>query len=267
MAGTAELLVTIESTPVDRGVLLWWLGGSSWVLKTRQALVYVDLFTGPAPTETLTPLTKAFEDLLDPAQIRRADLVLSTHKHIDHCHRESLQPIYEHTEAIFAGARSSAQLFAGWGFAPERIVSLAPGERHQQAGLDILAVPSQDCDDEQAIGFLIQTEGVTLLDAGDSLYFDGFADLGRALSIDVALLNYFTNPPGSDFVQTMTPGQVAQAALDLRAAVVIPKHWDIWKELRANPQDVARALRGSHVRTLIPQPGAAYAFPDWLERV
>ena len=58
----AGLLSTIEKKQVSHGIVLWWLGESSWVLKSPTSLVYVDLFTGPAPKETLSPLTKNYED-------------------------------------------------------------------------------------------------------------------------------------------------------------------------------------------------------------
>jgi len=255
-----NLLEEIESRQINKGVVLWWLGGSSYVLKTPQSLIYVDLFTGPAPSDTLTKLTKDIPDLIDPAEIKKADLVLSTHEHIDHCHQESLLPIYESTKAIFVGAPSSVKHFKAWGFDEQRIIELRPQQSFHLLDVNILAQPNKDCADKDAVSYLFQVGNICLFEGGDSLYFDEFKAIGKKWDIDIALLNYFTDPPDVEFVQTMVPSEVAQAAQDLGASILIPKHWDIWKELKANPADVAMELDGSSVTPLILKQGEEFEY-------
>lgn len=255
-----KLLEVINTTKTTNGIVLWWLGGSSWVLKSRETVIYVDLFTGPAPTNTITKLTKVTPDLVDPDMIMRVDVVLSTHEHIDHCHRESLMPIYRNTKAVFAGAYSSARLFEEWGIDESRMVRLKPFQEFNIPDVNIRATPSKDCADEDAVGFLIQTQGVTLFDSADSLYFPGFEEIGSMAQIDIALLNFFRDPPDLDMTTTMTPAEVVQAAIDLNAKIVIPKHWDIWEELKGDPFEVAELLKGSRIECKILEPGEAFRF-------
>ncbi len=243
-----DVLAGIENKIVKEGIVLWWLGGSSWVMKTPIALLYVDLFTGPAPKEALTPLTKNYADLISPGDVSKADLVLCTHEHIDHCHQASLVPIYQNTQAIFIGGPSSAKCYRGWGFEEKRIVELRPHQGFQRPGIDITALPSKDCVDVGAVAYLIQSGGIAVFDGGDSLYFDGFKEIGQEFAIDIAMLNFFRNPPDSEIVLSMTPPEVARAAQDLGARVLIPKHWNIWKELQDDPRKVISYLEGSSIR-------------------
>jgi L-ascorbate 6-phosphate lactonase len=255
-----NVLDSIEKREVQRGIVLWWLGGSSWVLKTSEACVYVDLFTGPAPTETLTPITRDKPDLIDPNDISDIDFMLSTHYHVDHCHRESLTPIYKNTNANFIGPVSSTKLFKEWGFSEERIVEIEPYQKIQDKRLTITAVPLQDVDDQFAVGYLFETAEVNLLDAGDTLYFDGLKDYGEKWEIDIALLNYFTNLPELDMKLSMTPSEVAQAAIDLKAKILIPKHWDIWTEMLADPKELDQHLSGSGIELKVLEAGKEFVY-------
>jgi L-ascorbate 6-phosphate lactonase len=256
----SELLELIETSLVERGAVIWWLGGPSWVMKTPEALLYVDLFTGPAPKETLTPLTKNYIDLIMPQTISKADLVLSTHEHIDHCHRESLLSIYQNTQAIFVGGMSSAKSFRSWGFKEKRIIELQPGQSYRQFGVLINALPNRDCVDPGAISYLIRTGDISVFDGGDSLYFDGFKGIGQRYQIDIALLNFFKNPPESNMILSMTPPEVAQAARDLQVKVLIPMHWNLWTELQDDPQKIREFLKNSSVRLEILSIGQAFKF-------
>jgi L-ascorbate 6-phosphate lactonase len=253
-----ELLKSIESRSVKGEIVLWWLGGSSWVMKTPEALLYVDLFTGPAPKETLMPLTKNYADLISPVEISQVDLVLSTHEHIDHCHRESLLPIYHNTRAVFVGGPSSTKCFRSWGFDEKRIVELQPYQRYQQSGVEIIALPSKDCVDPGAVSYLIQTGDIAIFDGGDSLYFDGFKEIGQKYEVDIALLNFFKNPP--EMTLSMTPPEVAQAARDLRAKILVPKHWNIWTELQDDPGKVKEYLEESPIQVKILSIGQELVF-------
>ena len=255
-----NLLQMIESREVEKGVVLWWLGGASYVLKTRQAIIYVDLFTGPAPTDTLTKLTKDIPDLISPPEINNADLVLSTHEHIDHCHRESLVPIYGNTKAIFVGPPSSVRHFKDWGFDDKRIVELRSSESFRYMDMHIQALPNKDIADEDALSYLLQIDEINIYEGGDSLYFDGFKSAGNQWDIDIALLNFFANPPELDIVPSMVPAEVAQAAKDLGVSYLIPKHWDIWKEMKGDPAEIVDALKGSSVNPIILQPGVEFVY-------
>ena len=148
------------------------------MLKSPTSLVYVDLFTGPAPKETLTPLTKNYEDLILPEEMTIADFVLSTHEHVDHCHYESLLPIYQNTKAKFVGGPSSVAKFKEWGFVEERIIVLAADERYHRGQIEFIALPNKDCVDPGVVSHLILTQGITLFEAETASILKGSKRLG-----------------------------------------------------------------------------------------
>jgi L-ascorbate metabolism protein UlaG (beta-lactamase superfamily) len=232
-----NLAKTIEQMRLDAGVMLWCLGGASVALKSPGATLYIDLFTGPSPEPDLH---KGIDDVIVPDDIHVADIVLCTHSDVDHCHRESLLPLVRNTTARFVGPRSCTRLFREWGIPAARIVELAPAEQFAYQDILITACDSNDYFDADAVTYLIRAAGVTLFEAGDTLYYSGFRRIGAQHKIDVALLNFAHNPP--DEVFYMPAGQVARAAQELGTRIVVPKHWDLWQEFRDDPTKLVPRL-------------------------
>ena len=128
--------------------------------------------------------------LILPEEITIADFVLSTHEHVDHCHYESLLPIYQNTKAKFVGGPSSVAKFKEWGFVEERIVLLAAYERYHRGQIEFIALPNKDCVDPGAVSYLILTQGITLFEGGDSLYFEGFKEIGHKWGVRHSLAEF-----------------------------------------------------------------------------
>lgn len=231
-------LAEIESNILPGSVVLWGLGGPSYAIRTHEAILYVDLFTGPSPRKDLVKLTA---NIIDPVQVCRAEAVLCTHVHIDHCHEGSLKPLYEQTDALFIAAKSCCDAMGKWGFSGARIVELAPGQQLNVKDVSITSVPSLDWSDPYAIGFIFQAQGVTLYESGDCMYFSGFQDIGQRWEIDVALLNYARNP-SPEFAPFMKPEEILKAAKEMRASRVLLKHWDLWQHTFASPGPVVELL-------------------------
>ena len=228
----------IEANVASGNVIVWGLGGPSVAIRTPDAILYLDLFTGPSPCEDLVKLTT---DIIDPNQVRNVDAVLCTHEHIDHCHEGSLGPLYRNTDALFVASKSCCHKMRDWGFAEERIAELAPGQHLEVKDVSITAVPSRDWADPFAIGFVLQAQGVTLYEAGDCLYFPGFRDIGRTWKIDGALVNWARNP-SSEVNIFMTPEEIVNAAKELSARRVLLKHWDLWQHTFASAEFLVKLL-------------------------
>ena len=232
------VLAEIERDVVQPCVTLWALGGPSIAVRTPQAVLYVDLFTGPSPREDLVKLTS---DIIDTRQVRRADAVLCTHVHLDHCHEGSLRPLHKHTDAIFIAPKSCCDALRKWGFEEGRVVEMLPGNHCSVRDVLITAVPTRDWSDPYAVGFVLEVQGVTLYDGGDCLYAAHFLDIGRQWEIDVALMNFARNP-SPDLTPFMEPEEVVQAAKDLRARRILLKHWDLWRKMFASPEHLIELL-------------------------
>lgn len=77
---------------------------------------------------------------LEPTTIRRVDAVLCTHKHLDHCHKESLSPIHSNTQTLFVAPLPAVKLELDWGFDRGGIREVKPGDKVSLRDVDIYAV-------------------------------------------------------------------------------------------------------------------------------
>lgn len=237
----------IEIYRVEEGVVIWYLGGPSVAIKTRETLIYLDLYTGPPPEPDLV---KAIPEVIDPEAIRRADAALSTHHDPDHCHRPSLECLHRNTSALFMGPKSCCKLYREWGFDAKRVRQISPGESLQVGDITVHALSSKDVFDPDAVTYLLEAAGVKIFDSGDTLYFSEMAEIGRRWELEIALLSFAKNPEGE--VYYMDEEQVLMAARDLGAKIVIPKHYDLWEQFTADPRPVIERLisQGHEARIL-----------------
>ncbi len=236
----------IESYSAERGVAIWSLGGPSLAIRSSQSLVYVDLFTGPAPIG----LTKGIPEAMDPAAIRWSDIALSTHQHEDHCHQLSLSLLHQNTASLFLGPASCNRLYRDWGFDLARTRLLAPWESFIKGDFTVHALPSKDDFCPDALCFLLEVGGVKIFEGGDSFYFPEMAKIGQRWEIDIAFLNYARNPP--DKLYYMDEEAVLKTAHDMGAGILMLKHYDLWVEAAVDPVPLLEQLRaeGHNARVL-----------------
>jgi len=76
-------------------------------------------------------------------------------------------------------------------------------------------------------GFVVEADGTRIYHAGDSAWFDGFAEIGRRFpDIDAALLPIGAYEPGWFMEHNhLTPEQAGEAFLATGARMLIPMHW------------------------------------------
>ncbi len=219
---TRDFLDEIESTTVEQGVLLWALGGPSFALRTPNTLLWIDPYFGGTPPDSPPGLHRALAVPLDPAWIRRADAVFSTHEHIDHCHRESLLPIAAHTQARFIASRASAALMLEYGIPPERIERVAHGDTTQVSDVQIHVYDTNDPAATNPVGFVLTCQGVSLFFAGDTQDTPLLDAVGHNHRLDAALLAY-----GEPWY--LNADNLLRAAQRLKPRTLIPFHWEIWR--------------------------------------
>jgi L-ascorbate metabolism protein UlaG (beta-lactamase superfamily) len=228
----------IDSYPVTKGMVIWFLGGPSLAIRTPQLVIYLDLFTGPSPVPAVT---KAIPEVIDPEAIRRADLAISTHHDEDHCDRHSLSWLHRNTSTEFLGPVSCNKLYREWDFDPARTKKIAADESFSLGDVSIFALPAKDVFDPDAVSYVIEGGGVTLFDGGDSLYFPGMAEIGERWDLDLAILSYAKSPP--DKVIYLDEDTVLKAAEDLHPRILILKHYDLWQEFAVDPRPLVERLR------------------------
>jgi len=87
----SELLQQIENSPCERPAI-WWLGHSSFVLKYRSSIFYIDPYLSDSLSPSRPRLT---EPPVRPDRITHASLVLCTHAHADHLDPGTVPAILE----------------------------------------------------------------------------------------------------------------------------------------------------------------------------
>ena len=172
---------------------------------------------------------------IDPFQISdgpKADIILITHEHFDHCSPDDVAKIQQPGTIIITEKDSVPKLTGD-----VRVV--APGESITIDDVKIEAVSAYNTDkdfhpkENGWLGFIVEIDGVRIYHAGDT---DVIPEM-KSLQADVALL-----PVSGTYV--MTADQAVIAALDVNAKVTIPMHFGAIVGDSADADSFKSALEG-----------------------
>jgi L-ascorbate metabolism protein UlaG (beta-lactamase superfamily) len=218
---------------------LTYFGHSCFLVETRQARLVLDPFFNENP---LSPIKS--KDI-------RCDYVLLTHGHDDHS-ADALE-IAQRCDATIVANFEIAEYFAAKG---AKTHGMNPGGAftfpfgrvkltiaHHTSSLGSALNPIYL---GTACGLVVQADGKTLYDAGDTALFLDMQLIGRP-GLDAALI-----PIGDNF--TMGP-EDAIAALDfLKPKVAVPIHYNTWPVIAQDPHAFASRARqsGHHVQAMSP---------------
>ena len=153
---------------------------------------------------------------IDPWKVKdgeKADLILITHSHHDHCSPEDVAKIRKAGTEIVTVADCGSKF-------PGKVCAVAPGDRVTVHGIPVEAVPAYNIGKafhpkaNGWAGFVITVEGTRIYHAGDT---DRIPEMDR-VEADMALL-----PIGGTY--TMTASEAAEAAISIAPQTAIPMHW------------------------------------------
>ena len=211
------------------GILIKWLAHASFQIKTDGKIIYVDLEKNSKATE-------------------KADLILVTHSHTDHCDVDKIKNVRKEKTVIIA-PEDCVSMIGG------NVKTLKLGEETSVDNVTVKAVEAYNYKRFRSpgkpyhpkgfgVGYLIKAEGKTIYHAGDTDYIPEMQKLGP---IDVALL-----PSGGTY--TMDNAEAAEAAIAINPKIVIPMHrWD------TNPEDFKKKVgANSNIKVMVLQEGEEF---------
>jgi L-ascorbate 6-phosphate lactonase len=230
----------VESYRVEEGIALWFLGSPSFLYQTPETTIYIDPYFGPTPPEAEELYPNIYRTTavpIYPPEIRKADVVISTHDHIDHCHEPTLLPMQSGTSAVFIAPETSTARMLKAGLERERIQTVKPGDTLQIKDVEIKAFDSHDPDAPGAVTYLLVSQGVTLFVSGDTRDGETLEQIGSRYTVDLALLTFggFYN----------THEQMLVAAHRLKPKVLLPFHWEIWRGATGNPMLLGKTIQSA----------------------
>jgi L-ascorbate metabolism protein UlaG (beta-lactamase superfamily) len=186
-----------------------WLGHASFQIKTKDKIICIDLKKYGKTVETT----------------EKADIILVTHNHGDHCSPPKIQKLAKKDTVIIA-PKNCAKRIKG------NVKTLKPQERITLGDVTIEAFEAYNVKRFKptgkpwhpkgyGVGYLIKTEGKTIYHAGDT---DFIPEMRQLHDIDLALL-----PSGDKY--TMDNIEAAEATIAIKPKTVMPMHsWETNRE-------------------------------------
>ena len=218
---------------VNRGQLgVTFIGHSSFFLQIGGKNVVID----PNFAQWIFLLKRLRRPGLRPRDLPPIDAVLVSHAHFDHLHRPSLRTIASLTRRqsgrrpVIVVPHHVRDLVADLGFS--RVVELDWWQSFQLGNLEMVHTPSRHWgarvvrDVHRGYGgYVVRSGKHSVYHAGDTGYFDGFADIGERLRPELALLPIGAYHPVSFRSVHTSPEDAVQAFLDLGARWMVPMHY------------------------------------------
>lgn len=259
---------------------MWWIGCTGiWVKSENQTNIAIDLWfgngkrtqkskemakfhqmrnmTGGVMTQ---PNLRAAPIVYDPFGVTAVDAVLSTHYHNDHIDPFFAAAVLNNCgeDVPFIGPLESVNKWLSYGVPKERCRIVKPGDIIEVKDCEIVVLDSFDRTclvtadedirgvnpdnmDDKAVNYLIKTPAGNVYHSGDSHYSVYYAKHGKDHKIDVALGSYGENPIGNQ--DKMTSVDILRMAEALQCKVIIPFHYDVWTNFKADPLEILHLYR------------------------
>ena len=213
-----------------------FIGHSSFMLQVNGKNLLVD----PVLTKRLVLLRRQRRPGLRLKDMPPIDVVLVTHAHMDHLSLASLRRVVRATRRLTGRAPEVVvpwgveDLVEGLGFA--RVHEMKWWEELELQGLRVTMTPCQHWgarmfrDTHRGYGgYVIEGGGQSVYHSGDTAYFGGFAEIGRRLQPQVALLPIGAYFPDSYRAVHTSPEEALRGFVETGAEHMVPMHYGTFR--------------------------------------
>lgn len=239
----------------DKPTLVWF-GHSSYLLKINGVTILVDpVLSGSAAPMSFMIRSFLGSDEYAVEDFPPIDYLVLTHDHYDHLDYKTVLKLKGRVKTVVCSLGVGSHL-EHWGLKGNIIHELDWWENFSGKEISFTAVPGRHFSGRgikrgQSIwsAFILKTGDYNLFLGGDSGYDSHFKEIGNKFGpFDLAILEsgqYNKSWPNIH----MMPEETVQAALDLRANVLLPVHWakfslamHVWNEPIRRVLEKAREL-------------------------
>lgn len=205
-----------------------WIGHASFLVQTPEHSVLID----PNWAKWLKVIKRIRQPGMEIHDLPAIDLVLVTHAHFDHLDRKTLRAVAS-DQAIVVPEHVGG-LVQGLGF--RQVQELRQWESFEVGNLKVTLTPARHWgarvlhDSHRGFGgFHLEYAGRSVFHCGDSAWFEGFAEIGERLPVEIALLpiGAYEAPTKRDV--HMNPEQAIDAFLQLKARTLVPMHYGTFR--------------------------------------
>jgi L-ascorbate 6-phosphate lactonase len=236
-----ELIDEIAQTvPPPGSLVVWWLGQSGFLIKSRHGLLAVDLYLSEHLTKkyeaSSRPHVRMTRAPVRGAELEKIDLILASHKHSDHLDPGTMPDLVAGSPgATLVLPESIIDHAEQLGLPRDRLLGVDAGDTLERAGFRVHAVPSahEGLDTDQNgrhlyLGFVIEAEGRRLYHSGDSLAYPGLCERLGTDQFDVLILPINGRDPVRGVPGNMTAAEAVDLAIQVRPRFVVPHHYDMF---------------------------------------
>ena len=213
--------------------VITWFGHSSYIIKSKHFSILVDpVFSGHASPFSF--FGKAFKgaDRYTAEDFPDIDLLIITHDHYDHLDYATITKLAGRIKQVVTPLGVGAHL-EYWGIDAGKITELDWWEsKTVEAEISVRATPARHFSGRKFVrnktlwaSFVLTLHKHKIFIGGDSGYDAQFGNVGRTYGpFDLVILE--CGQYGDDWPYIhMKPEETAQAAVDLKAAIIMPVHW------------------------------------------